>query len=154
MSRVAATKRRALKLLLTAKATMAVNAVVEAAMRRSLVVEWGVKQGMLTTGTSSPYDFLRAEMRFETMSVSGMLTQDVLIMAGAEDHYVPLEQFPEQLRLLTKARSVTARLFTRAEQAQNHVQIGNTGLSLDVIVTWLEGLEARDHRMVALPEAA
>jgi pimeloyl-ACP methyl ester carboxylesterase len=146
MRLLSTTKRRALNVLLTARASVLVNALVRSAMRRSLVIEWGVKQGMLTTGTSSPYDFFRAEMRFETMTVSGMLTQDVLIMAGAEDHYVPLEQFAQQLRLLTKARSVTARLFTRQDQAQNHVQIGNTGLSLDVITNWLAGLEALQNQ--------
>jgi pimeloyl-ACP methyl ester carboxylesterase len=65
MRLLSATKRRALNVLLTARISTAVNAVVRAAMRRSLVVEWGMKQGMLTTGTSSPYDFLRAEMRFD-----------------------------------------------------------------------------------------
>jgi hypothetical protein len=35
-------------------------------------------------------------------------------------------------------RSLTARLFTRAEQAQNHCQVGNLELALDVIVTWIE----------------
>jgi alpha-beta hydrolase superfamily lysophospholipase len=138
-------KRRVLDALMTARASTLVNALLGAAMRSSLVIDWGVKQGMHSTGASSPYGFLRAEMLFETMSVSGMVTQDVLLMAGAEDHYVPLEQFSQQLQLLTKARSITARLFTRAEQAQNHVQVGNTGLSLDVIVRWLEGLEARDR---------
>jgi pimeloyl-ACP methyl ester carboxylesterase len=147
------TKRRLLDALMTARASTLVNALLGAAMRSSLVIDWGMKQGMHSTGTSSPYDFLRAEMRFETMSVSGMLTQDVLLMAGAEDHYVPLEQFSQQLRLLTKVRSVTARLFTRAEQAQNHVQVGDIGLSLDVIVTWLGGLEARDRHIGAHPAA-
>ena len=55
----------------------------------------------------------------------------------AEDHYVPLHQFYDQIRWLTGARSITARLFTRSEQAQNHVHIGNVGLSLRVIVDWI-----------------
>jgi len=32
---------------------------------------------------------------------------------------------------------------TRQEQAQNHVHVGNTRLSLDVMIAWLEGLDAR-----------
>ena len=60
------------------------------------------------------------------------------LMAGAEDHYVPLGQLGAQLQTLTNARSVTARLFTRAEDAQNHCQIGNLGLSLRVILGWLD----------------
>jgi hypothetical protein len=40
--------------------------------------------------------------------------------------------------LLTAARSVTARVFTTAESAQNHCQIGNMGLALKVILGWLD----------------
>jgi hypothetical protein len=82
-------------------------------------------------------------MRYETTSISSDVTQDVLDMAGAEDHHVPADQFTQQVNLLTNARSVTARLFTRSEQAQNHVHVGNLRLSLDVILIWLGGFEVR-----------
>jgi len=42
-----------------------------------------------------------------------------------------------QIRSLTGVRSLTARLFTRHEQAQNHVHVGSVGLSLQVIVNWI-----------------
>jgi hypothetical protein len=144
MGQVSAIRRHALRALLTARVAVVVNAMVGAVMRRSLVVEWGIKQGMHVTGASSPYDFLRETMRYETTSRSGDLTQDVLVMAGAEDHYVPAHQFAQQVDLLTNARSVTARLFTRREQAQNHAQVGNLRLSLEVMVSWLEGIERRN----------
>jgi pimeloyl-ACP methyl ester carboxylesterase len=155
LGQVTAARRHALRALLTARASSVVNAMVGAVMRHSLVSEWGVKQGMHVTGTSSPYEFLRATMRYETSSLSGELTQDVLVMAGAEDHYVPTHQFARQIDLLTNARSVTARLFTRSDQAQNHAQVGNLGLSLDIIVRWLEGLEARTlHTVTATGKTA
>jgi len=36
------------------------------------------------------------------------------------------------------ARSVTGRIFTSEEHAQNHCQIGNIKLALDVILEWIE----------------
>jgi hypothetical protein len=54
-----------------------------------------------------------------------------------------VNQLTQQVNLLTNARSVTARLFTRGEHAQNHVHVGNLRLSLDVMLNWLEGLELR-----------
>jgi len=42
---------------------------------------------------------------------------------------------------------VTARVFTRQEQAQNHVQVGNVGLSVRVMLDWLDGLDERDRRL-------
>ena len=59
----------------------------------------------------------------------------MLLLAGAEDHYVPRRQFHDQIRSLTAVRSLA--WFTRDEQAQNHVHVGNIGLSLRVIVDWI-----------------
>jgi len=35
--------------------------------------------------------------KYETASISSRLTQDVLLMAGAEDHYIPAHQLPDQI---------------------------------------------------------
>ena len=50
-------------------------------------------------------------------------------MTEAVDHFVPIEQFYKQLKLLTVAKSVTGCIFTVQEQAQSHCQIGNPRLS-------------------------
>jgi hypothetical protein len=80
-----------------------------------------------------------------TDAVSALVEQDVLLMAGRADHYVPLHQLGDQITTLTRARSVTARVFTEAEQAQNHVQVGDLGLALGVIVDWLDTVTHRDR---------
>ncbi len=61
----------------------------------------------------------------------------VLLPAGAADHYVPLHMLGDQMLTLPTARSVSARVFTEAEHAQNHCRIGNQGLALKVIFDWL-----------------
>ncbi|MEZ4516127.1 MAG: hypothetical protein R3C44_04565 [Chloroflexota bacterium] len=66
-----------------------------------------------------------------------LVTQDVLILTGAEDHFIPLKLHYLQIEALENARSVTGRVFTRAEQAQNHCQVGNIGLALDTMLDWL-----------------
>ncbi len=130
--------RMGLKLLVQTGASTAVNGLVSRIMRRSRVIEWGVKQGMHVMGVQTPYQFFKSVMRFQTRDCSSHVRQDVLLMAGADDHYVPLEQFYDQIRWLSQAHSVTARLFTACESAQNHVHIGNIGLSLGVILDWVE----------------
>ena len=135
--------------LLTLAAARLVNDVVERAMRRSLVIEWGVRQGMHVTGTSTPHQYFREAKRYRTADISPLVEQDVLLLAGVEDHYVPLHQFHDQIRWLTAARSLTARLFTRQEQAQNHVHVGNVGLSLQVIADWITERQRRDRRNAA-----
>jgi pimeloyl-ACP methyl ester carboxylesterase len=136
--------RRVLGALVTIGGRSAVNRLAARAMRESPVAEWGLRQGMHTTGASAPYDFLRSTRLYETASVSSLVTQDVLLLAGSADHYVPRSQLPDQLASLTAARSVTARVFTTAENAQNHVHIGNTELSLQVMIAWMKGLDDRD----------
>ncbi|NIV40361.1 MAG: hypothetical protein GWN58_66460 [Anaerolineae bacterium] len=38
---------------------------------------------------------------------------------------------------MTSARSLTGRIFTAGDHAQNHCQIGNLKLALDVILDWM-----------------
>jgi len=89
-------------------------------------------------GASTAADAFKAWREYRTADVSPLVTQDVLLMAGTKDIGVPLPMLTDQVLTLTAARSVTARVFTEAEQAQNHVQVGNMGLAIKVILDWLD----------------
>ena len=143
-------RRASLKVLLRLNAAEAVDGVVERVARKSPVVRWGIEQGMRVTGTRSAFDFLRMSERFRTSNVSALITQDVLLLAGSEDHFVPMAQWYDQIRMLGNARSNTARLFTRSECAQNHCQVGNYGLALRTIVSWLDETPLGDARLRSL----
>jgi hypothetical protein len=54
---------------------------------------------------------------------------------------VPLRQLTDQISSLTAARSVTVRVLTEAESAQNHVHVGHTGLALRVMANWMTELD-------------
>jgi pimeloyl-ACP methyl ester carboxylesterase len=66
-----------------------------------------------------------------------LVDQDVLLLTGREDHFIPYKLHSRQVQLLSNARSLTDRVFTRAESAQNHCQIGNIGLALRVMDDWI-----------------
>ena len=136
--------RGLLKALLRIGAAGAVNWTVARAGRRSPVVERGLHQGMHVTGTTTVFGFLRRVAQFQTVDVSASIRQDVLLLAGREDHYVPTEQWHQQSRLLENARSITARLFAPGESAENHCQVGNYGLALRTIVEWLNGMSTEN----------
>jgi pimeloyl-ACP methyl ester carboxylesterase len=133
-----------LRVLLALRARRIVNAVARRSIARKPVAEWGLQQGMHITGTSTAYDFMRSTTRVTTRRVSKLVTADVLLLAGADDHYVPLKQLRRQAANLVNARSVTTRTFTAAEQASNHCQVGNIGAAVRVIQGWLE-LTAISH---------
>ena len=69
---------------------------------------------------------------------SELVDQDVLITVGANDRFQSPRLARLQAAALTNARSVTSRVFTSAESAQNHCQMGNLGLALSVMGSWLE----------------
>jgi pimeloyl-ACP methyl ester carboxylesterase len=130
--------QKELSALLEVGADHVVDKLVGRVMKGSLVMDWGIEQGMFVTGTSTPSEFFREMQRYRTDDVSVVVEQDVLLLAGAEDHYVPLQQLDDQIRSLTHARSLTARVFTRDEQGHEHIQVGNYGLQFRVIKDWIE----------------
>jgi pimeloyl-ACP methyl ester carboxylesterase len=127
-----------LRALLALRARGVVNTIARRAIARKPVAAWGLQQGMHITGTATAYDFLRSTMRYDARRISRQVTADVLLLAGADDHYVPLKQLGRQAANLSNARSVTTRTFTAAEQASNHCQVGNIGAAVRVIQAWLE----------------
>lgn len=116
----------------------AVNQIMDHAMHHNLLAQWGVHNGEHVFGVSTPAEMLAAVRSYRTDDISHLLTQDILLMAGVGDHLVPFDQVSAQIQTLVNARSVTARIFTRAESAENHCQVGNIGLSLHVITRWID----------------
>lgn len=127
-----------LRLGLALRAARLLGSVMERRMRRDLMVAWAIPHGMHVMGADTPYSFADRARRFHTRDVSGRIEQDVLLLAGSADHYVPVRQLWRQARRLRSARSVTVRLFTAAEHADNHCQVGNVGLALRTIAAWVE----------------
>jgi alpha-beta hydrolase superfamily lysophospholipase len=120
-----------------------IDAAADAFAKTDLLAEWAFHQAERVMGVATPAEVFKVWRDYNTNDVSPLVTQDVLLMAGAEDHYVPLHQLGDQLLTLTAAPSVSARVFTEAEQAQNHCQIGNTGLAIRVILDWLDAFGGR-----------
>lgn len=101
-------------------------------------VAWAVAHGRHVSGATDTCGFLRWLKRMSTASFSDRLTQDILLLAGAEDHIVPLGQLHRQAEALTNARSITTRVFTARDHAQAHCQVGNLRLVLDYVQSWMD----------------
>jgi hypothetical protein len=100
------------------------NAFIAQVMTKSLLTGWGIQQGLHVAGCQTPYELFQLYRQYQTTTISANVTQDVLLLTGAEDHYVPVSLFYDQIATLKNVRSLTPRLFTRYEQAQNHCQVG------------------------------
>lgn len=128
----------AIILLVRLRFAAALNLLARGLMKRDLMAKWAIEQGMHVLDASSPAEFFARLKAYNTRRISALVAQDALIMAGAEDHFVPLSQVLEQFALLSHAQSVTAQIFTRADQAQSHCQIGNLGLAVSRILAWVD----------------
>ncbi|OSZ77154.1 hypothetical protein CAP36_12120 [Chitinophagaceae bacterium IBVUCB2] len=127
-----------IKGLIGLRLSFVLNAFAMVMMKRDMYSQWGIAQGMHVMGCKTPYEFFFKLKKYNGYSISGGVKADVLIMAGAEDHFVPIEQFYKQLKLLTVANSITGRIFSVQEQAQSHCQIGNLGLAAEYMLGWIE----------------
>jgi alpha-beta hydrolase superfamily lysophospholipase len=108
-------------------------------MKKNLEYSWFVNNLMYITNKDVPIKAFDVLMQFDEENLhSDLVRQDVLILTGKEDHLVPFKMHDKQINALTNARSVTSRIFTKEEQAQNHCQMGNIGLALDVMDKWLK----------------
>jgi pimeloyl-ACP methyl ester carboxylesterase len=113
------------------------NWVARTAMRRSVNADHVINQWMYVTGTRTPADWIALVQDYSVSDIASRVRQDVLLLAGAEDHMIPLKEYHKNMNGLTNARSLTGRIFTAEEQAQNHCQVGNLKLALDVILHWI-----------------
>lgn len=77
---------------------------------------------------------------------SQRVTQDVLLMCGEHDSFQPPSLTRAQAQALTAARSVTVRMFTEAEHADQHCQMGNLDLACRVLTAWLQDPDPAQHR--------
>jgi len=100
---------------------------------------WMSAQLMYITKKQMPMDAFDFWLQLNEKNLhSELVKQDVLILTGRNDHFVSFKAHAMQVKALTNANSVTAKVFTKETHAHNHCQIGNIGLALDVMVKWIE----------------
>jgi len=109
-------------------------------MKNNPRMKWEISQIMHITKSELPsqaFAKMSLALSREDMHAEN-INQDVLFFSGKEDHFIPIRLHNRQVAALANAKSVTDRIFTREEHAQNHCQIGNIGLALDVMVNWID----------------
>jgi alpha-beta hydrolase superfamily lysophospholipase len=99
---------------------------------------WAQQNGEWVLGVPGPFALLDAFKAYRLEPVAGLIKADVLILAGADDHFVPSDQFELFKKSLTQARSVTAIEFDRASGGAEHCQIGAPSLWQGAVFDWLK----------------
>ncbi|CAB1245482.1 AB hydrolase-1 domain-containing protein [Ruminococcaceae bacterium BL-4] len=99
-----------LLMLLSMKQKLIVNKIIKEKMKESIDLDWKIKHGMYITGTKTPYDFLKSVEKHNLSSFIEKITQNVLLLAGENDQYVPVKRMEQIKKELVNAQSVTSKV--------------------------------------------
>jgi alpha-beta hydrolase superfamily lysophospholipase len=99
---------------------------------------WSLSNGRWTLAKSKPLDVVDALAPFTLESVAARIRQDVLLFAGVDDQFIPLDQLEEYKRALVNARSVTAKVYDRASGGAEHSQLGASTLWQANFFDWMD----------------
>jgi hypothetical protein len=107
--------------------------------KREGMASWVVDHLKFITKKTKPLEALDLYLQLNEKNMhSELVKQDVLILTSRNDHFIPLKMHDMQLTALVNAKSVTGRIFTKEENAENHCQTGNFELALNTMKKWIE----------------
>ena len=107
--------------------------------KREGMASWVVDHLKFITKKTKPLEALDLYLQLNENNIhSELVKQNVLILTGRNDHFIPFKMLAMQVKALKNAESITSKVFTKEEHAENHCQIGNIGLSLDVMIKWIK----------------
>lgn len=131
--------------LLKVRAKSVINLIFQSEAKKSPVIDWGLKHGMYAYEADSAYGYAQKLKCYDLEPVADKITQDILILGANQDHFINYHSVGKEIDMLTNVCSLTFRLFTDKEQAQDHCNCGNTKLALDTICQWIEGMETHSR---------
>lgn len=129
--------KQIIRMLIKGQHEKAINFLCSRIGKKSVIADWMLAQGMYITGSSTPFEMY---LKLNKHNLSGQLhniMQDVLLLGGEKDHYVPGVQLERCKDGIRNARSLTIRMFLESEGGHQHCQIGNHTIATDYILKWI-----------------
>jgi hypothetical protein len=105
--------------------------------RKSPDFVWAIENFRWTMGTSDIASGAVAQA-YTLAPVASRIKQPVLILAGVEDHFIPLHQTEDFAKALVNAKSVTTQVFDRPSGGAEHCQNGNMTLVHAAVFSWVQ----------------
>ncbi|MBQ4312289.1 MAG: alpha/beta hydrolase, partial [Oscillospiraceae bacterium] len=133
--------QRAFRTLMKLHARPLLNFVFGKKARKSPIIDWGIKHGCYAYEAPDAYSYAKKLKLYDLAPVADKITQDVLILGASGDHFIDYRLIGREINMLTNVRSLTFRLFTEKEEAQNHCNVGNGKLALDTICEWIASVD-------------
>lgn len=113
------------------------NKLVYRLMDKNIDFKWKIEKGMENTGATSPYKLLRKFQQYNMDGLGERINQDVLLLAGASDQYVPLNRIYQIQSELINAKTITSKIFNKTSGGDQHCQAGHRELAFNIICQFL-----------------
>ncbi|MFT8424220.1 MAG: alpha/beta hydrolase [Liquorilactobacillus sp.] len=124
--------------LLATEQKETINTQFFAMMSQNLDLNWKINKGLENTGTKTPYDLLKEFQKYSMKPIFPLINQDVLLLAGENDQYVPSSRLPEITTNLINASSVKSIMFDKSSGGDQHCQAGRRELGFAEIKNFLQ----------------
>jgi alpha-beta hydrolase superfamily lysophospholipase len=115
-----------------------VDALARRASRFDPGIKWGLAHARWTLGCEGLTELLDEARQYTLSGIAGRIEQDVLILAGTDDQFIPPHQIEQYQRALVNAGSVTTRIYDRASGGHEHSQLGAPTLWQADFFDWMQ----------------
>lgn len=143
-----ASVQRAFHILMKLHARPLLNFVFEKKAKKSPIIDWGIRHGCYAYEASDAYRYAKKLKFYDIEPVADKITQDMLILGANKDHFIDYHLISKEINMLKNVKSLTFRLFTDKEEAENHCNVGNGKLAIDEILDWIYRIDCRDGKQV------
>lgn len=137
VSGLSASTQRAFHTLMKLHAHTLMNIVFKKKAKKSPIIDWGIKHGCYAYEAKDPYGYAKKLKLYDIEPVADKITQDMLILGASKDHFIDYRLIGKEINMLKNVKSLTFRLFTEKEEAENHCNVGNGKLAIDEILNWI-----------------
>jgi len=87
-------------------------------------IRWSLGNSRWVFGASGLEKTLEAVAPYTLAGVAQNIKQDVMILVGAEDQFIPSGQLAKFQKDLVNARSITTKVYDKASGGHEHSQLG------------------------------
>ncbi|QEA46311.1 alpha/beta hydrolase [Leuconostoc citreum] len=129
--------REKIRHLIIAKEALSLNDLVSPLLSQNDNLKFLFTKGYDNTGTHDPYTLLAEIEKHTIKNIGHLVNQNVLLLAGEDDQYVPFSDLALEQRELSNAKTLETKVFTKETGGEQHCQAGRYDLALQAIQSFL-----------------
>ena len=119
------------------KVRESVDNLIEEYTKKSIDLKFKINKAKEIFGKNSPSEILIEMKEYSLRGIESEIEQDVLLLAGDNDMYVPTKRTSFLRNRLINASKVESFIFNEESGGQYHCQVGNKSLAFEKVISFL-----------------